>query len=650
MREGILRECGVRQVHLTEGYGKRCQDLMLDRMLPYQMKLYLENGGPDVYRRAAGYRLEREDTGMVADAGKLFEAAAYALMLREDPKLRETMEELVSLMAEAQLADGYLVPGQIAEHPSQRFLSLTMSHEHYSLGHTIEAMLAYYEATGNETALDIARKIGDCLYQWFGTQEGQIRGYCGHPEVELALYKLYRATGEARYLEVMAFFVDERGQSPKFFDLEQERNRRKYGKPVLGGLAAWADNHRRYWGNYEYFQAHKPARELTEPVGHAVRALYFYCGMADLAAETGDAALETACRRLFDQLEQNNHYLTGGVGQEPFWEGIGQAYDLPPDDAYNETCASVGLILFAQRMLKLSPEGRLADLMENALYNTVAGGVGLDGEHYFYGNQLSIWPADNYRHDKISVEPARWAWTSCPCCPPNVARLYGELGGFVWLYDEENLFLNLYLPNRTTFSLGEQEVTLSLRTGYPWTDTLALSVEEGGDFSLHLRIPGWCRGASLCLNGEEMPLTVEHGYAVLTRRWHAGDVVVLTFPMPPRRVYANPNAYHYLGKVAVARGPVVYCLEEADNGKLLPRLQLPQNSVLTDCWEPDFLGGCWTITAEGVEILKNDTPLYSSQAPTLGTRTLRFIPYALRANRTPGELQVFLQETKGKEG
>ncbi len=657
MEKKILKECDLTAVSITGGLWKKYQDLLVEHMVPYQLNILTQPGGSlDTVREAAGETVE--DTGAKrkgTDLGKLLEAASYSYMLRPDPALKEKLDALVDLLCRAQLEDGYLNPFLTAHRKEDRLQSLLMSHELYSMGHLMEGMLMWHKASGNEQALKSAERMGDCLHLHFGHGEGQIPGYDGHPEVEMALYRLYTYTGKKEYLETVRFFVEERGQEspehPHFYDYEQERNIRLYGKPVLGTIADWADRHRPYWGHYEYFLADKPAREQKEPHGHAVRAMYFYCAMADLAAETGDAGLYEACQSLFHEIETNNMYLNGSIGQDDFWEGIGKAYDLPSDYAYSETCASVGLILFAQRMLKMDPSAHYADIAEQALYNTVLAGTALDGEHYFYCNPLEVWPYSLYRYNKRHIEVSRYSWTEVACCPPNVARLLGEAAQFAYMYEGDSVWVNQYMTCEGDFPLEAGSVHISqVCDSYPWKGNIRFTIGQDASFTLRLRIPGWCTDSGevpvLTVNGQAQEISTEKGYAVIFRSWKAGDTVQWDLPIVCRRVYPNPRAYHLANQVAVARGPLVYCAEEADNGALLSRILLPEDALLQERWESDLLEGVYTITAQGVRTSLKQEKLYTSRQPDLEPVTIKWIPYFLWANRTPGEMRVFFQEKR----
>ncbi len=645
----ILREPLLQETEISGGMLREYQRLLVEEMLPYQVGIMEKGGALDTIRRAAGYRVpERTEKEQPTDVGKLMEAMAYGLMLQEDPVLREKLCSLMRLLERVQYADGYLHPSMQAERPADRFLSLLMSHEMYTLGHYIEGLLACEEALGDGGALRCAKGIGDCLCEWFGKEPGKICGYDGHPEIELALYRLYRRTGEEKYLSCMRFFVEERGVSgpghPHFFDWEQERNREKFGKPVLGELSRWADRHRPFWGRYEYFQAHLPARELREPTGHAVRAAYFYCAMADLAMETGDKELLEACRSLWLGFEQGNIALNGSIGQDGFWEGIGKAYDLPPDYSYNETCAAIGLFLFGHRMMLQEPDGRYGDQMELSLYNTVLAGTSLDGKHYFYCNPLEVWPDSLYRYDKIHIQSRRYEWDDCPCCPPNVARLLGEMGRYAVLSGGESVWVNLYMGIRCTARLDSGPVRLEMETEYPKEGRIRLRIRDGGRFALRLRVPAWCVEWKLLVNGRPVSAEIEKGFVCAGNGWQAGDTVELQLSMPFRRVYADPRAYHLAHQTAVMRGPLLYCAEQADNGRLLSRILLPAASEFEEMWEPELLGGVYTVEAQAVRAVLEEGPMYRAKAPKREEFRLKLVPYYAWANREDGEMRVFFPE------
>ena len=569
-----------------------------------------------------------------SDVAKWLEAAAYALGRRPDKALARRVDALIADMVAAQQPDGYLNVHFTVVEPEKRWTNLRDNHELYSAGHIIEAAVACYEETGRRTLLDAACRLADHIGTVFGTQRGQKRGYPGHPELELALVRLYRATGEERHLRLAQYFVDERGRKPNYFDVE---------------AAARGEAHPpSYYTGHDYNQSHLSVREQTTAEGHAVRAMYLYSGMADVAAETGDAALRAACRRLWRNVAERRMYVTGGVGSSGHGERLTRDYDLPNETAYAETCAAIGLVFFAHRMLHLERDGRYADLMERALYNGVLSGVSLDGRRFFYVNPLAA--------SGGTGTPERQDWFGCTCCPPNIARLLASLPRYAYSEGSRAAYVHLYVQGRATLGVAGQAVELRVRTGYPWKEKVRIAVrpERPADFTLALRIPGWCRAAALKVNGTPVAVgrIVKKGYALIARTWAAGDVVELTLPMPVERVEANPKLRADCGRVALQRGPLVYCIEEVDNGVDLEDICLPRDAALTAKFRPDLLGGVTVITGAA---RRRDRAGWAGAAGRAGalyrpatSRTVRTrltaVPYCAWCNRKPGEMLVWIRE------
>ena len=643
-----LKETAVKDVTITKGYWKEKFDLLRDVVLPYQLKLAHSTGSIENYKIAAGLSIADYKSNFnfqlsIVDLGKLLETAGYVLLRERDAQLEAEMDEIVGYMDKAQLWDGYLNARFIVKGLEGRFKNLEFNHELYFMGILSEGLLSYFTATGNQTALNVARGMCDCMVKYFGYDKDKIRGYDGHENVELALVKMYRATGEKKYFDLAKFFVDIRGEQPHYYDAEWERVEKVKGSNVSWAHPTATDLQFKVNG-YKYFQAHKPVREQDEPVGHAVRATYLYSGMADVALETKDHELFKACKKIWDSIEENNIYVTGGIGQEPFGEAFGKGFDLPPDDAYNETCASIGLVFFAQRMLKAEPNGRYADVMEKAIYNGIMCGISLDGEKYFYVNPLEVWPHADYRKDKSYVKSQRQPWFSVACCPPNVARFIGSIGSYAYLHSDNEIFVNLYMSSHTEFDLGCGRVGISQETQYPWDGRIQLKVNGTGRFALKLRIPGWCHEFKVNVNGAETIGKNENNYLVIEKDWADGDVVEIDIPMPCERVYANPAAYHMNRRVAITRGPLVYCLEEADNGSGLQGVSLPVDSKIVESYEAGLLGGVTAIYADGYKVKPCKGELYSYTRPAEEKVRLKAIPYFVWANREEGEMLVWIGE------
>jgi DUF1680 family protein len=560
-----------------------------------------------------------------SEVTKWLEAASYSLASYPDAALQALVDEAIALIASVQQPDGYLNVWFTRIAPGKRWTNLRDWHELYCAGHLIEAAVAHYEATGQRSLLDVTCRYVDHIDRTFGREAGKRRGYSGHPEVELALVKLYRATKEPRYLALARYFVEERGQQPLYFD-EEARAR--------------GEDPADYWAKtYEYCQAHLPVREQAQVVGHAVRAMYLYSAMADLAKELNDASLLQACERLWQHLTSTRFYLTGSLGSSAANEGMTADYDLPNAAAYAETCAAIGLVFWGHRMLQLDPHRRYADLLELALYNGVLSGVSLDGALYFYENPLESLGAHH-----------RQEWFECACCPPNVARLLASLGRYVYGVSKTDILVHLYAQSTSRLRLGTQHVTLRQETNYPWDGeiTLRVEVEEPSVFAISLRIPGWCPQALLSVNGETIPLdqALHQGYARIERRWHAGDCVTLHLEMPIQRVYAHPAIRSNDGQVALQRGPLVYCLEAADNLAPLHRIRLPRTAALESRFQPDLLGGVVVIQGNASVLEEADWAgvLYRPSPPQQTTYTLTAIPYYAWDHRQPGEMRVWFRE------
>lgn len=561
-----------------------------------------------------------------SEVGKWIEAASASLITHPDPALERQIDEVIARIHAAQQPDGYLNTYFTAVEPERRFTNERDWHELYSAGHLIEGAVTHFYATGKTSLTEIMERYTEFLMTVYGPGEGQRHGYPGHQEIELALLRLYRVTGKRRYLEFARYFLDQRGQKPYFFDQEAR---------------ARGDDPADFWaGTYEYMQAHEPVREQGQVVGHAVRAMYMYSAMADLAAEDGDEALRAACERLWEDLTRHSLYLTGGLGPSAHNEGMTAPYDLPNASAYAETCAAVGLVFWGRRMAALTGEARYADVMERALYNNVLSGVSLGGDRFFYENPLA---SEGHHH--------RWAWHSCPCCPPNVARLLASLGEYVYSLKADEVTVNLYISGQLQAEVGGQQLTLSQESEYPWDGRIALNVDTSApsEFSLRLRVPGWCPQATLTLNGEPLEVAQAQGYLTVRRVWQSGDTLHLTLPMSAERVYARPEVSQDAGLVAVQRGPVVYCAEGVDQQGDLTRLSLPRGAALSARHVPGLLGGVTVVeaTAELDSGAGWGTDLYRNRPSQPESATLTLVPYAVWDHRETSPMRVWLRESAG---
>ncbi|GGJ03790.1 hypothetical protein GCM10010885_11300 [Alicyclobacillus cellulosilyticus] len=649
-----LLPVSLQNVHLEDDFWAPRQQLVRDVVVPYQWKA-LNDELPDVepshtvanLKIAAG-EMEGTFHGMVfqdSDLYKWLETVGYVLAIRPNPELEALADGVIDLLARAQQPDGYLNSYFTVARPDARWTNLRDDHELYCAGHLMEAAVAYYQATGKPKILDIVRRLAEHIDRVLGPEPGKKRGYCGHPEIELALMKLHRLTGDELYLRLAKYFVDERGREPLYFALEAEARGEKRVRPY----------------NFKYSQSHQPVREQTSAEGHAVRAVYLYSGMADVAAETDDEALLAACRRLWEDIVSRRMYVTGGIGSSAYEEAFTVPYDLPNDRAYAETCAAIGLVFFSHRMLQLEADAKYADVMERALYNGVLSGMSLDGQRYFYVNPLEVWPeVAEHREDMHAVRTTRQPWFGCACCPPNIARLLASLGGYIYSVDPDTntAFVHLYIGSQAAVSLAGQDVRLIQRTRYPWDGEVQLQVSASAqaEFAIALRVPGWARRVEVRVNGQPVASSWESkGYVYIRRVWRDGDTVTLSIPMPVEEVFAHPEVRMNAGKLALQRGPIVYCLEEVDNGRNLQSIVIRPGQTWTAQYEEGLLGGVVTLQGSGWrDVIRpqgeavprefgHGQPLYAFQRCAREETKVKAIPYYAWCNRTPGEMTVWVR-------
>jgi uncharacterized protein len=541
-----------------------------------------------------------------SDVYKMIEGAAYTLQLHPDPALEATIDAIIDKIAAAQQPDGYINTYYTLVDPKKRWTNLAAMHEMYCAGHMIEAAVAYVQATGKSKLLDVARRMADHIDGVFGP--GKRYGFCGHEEIELALVKLYRQTGDGRYLKLAQYFLDARGQ-----------------KRVKAE---------------EYMQAHKPVAEQGEIVGHAVRAMYLYCAVADVAGITGDTRYFKTMDRIWDDVVHRKMYLTGGIGPSAHNEGFTVAYDLPNDTAYAETCASIGMALWNHRLAMLHAEGRYVDVLERVVYNGLLSGVALNGRKFFYVNPL----ASRGTHH-------RQPWFGCACCPTNVVRFLPSIGGYIYATNDDGIWVNLYISSTASIPLGSGQVTLAQQGRYPWSGLVKMTVSPAApaEFALNLRIPGWCEKALIKINGTLLPdSTPKEGYVRIARTWQPADSIELDMPMEIRRIDANPRVAPDVGRVALQRGPVVYCIEGVDNGGKVRNLAVPRQADLKAQFESALLGGVTVIRGQALKAVPMDwTDRLYQPAPLPAPAEFTAIPYYAWDNREPGEMVVWVPEAVG---
>ncbi len=611
------------RVHVNDNFWKPKMKVNADVTIPYILRMCREHGRINNFLAAAG-KLENkvcsefpfDDT----DVYKWIEGASYALQVEPNPMLSKYLDTIVAIIGAAQEKDGYLytfrtikpaVPHEWIGAKRWEKDSI-LSHELYNAGHLYEAAYAHYNATGKKSLLNIALKNADLIAKDFGW--GKIEEYPGHQIIEIGLAKLYRITGNKKYLDLAKFFLDVRG--PK-------------------GEA--------------YNQANKKVVDQTEAVGHAVRAAYMYSGMADIAALTGDKKYLYAIDKIWDDVVNKKLYITGGIGATGNGEAFGDAYDLPNMSAYAETCASIANVYWNNRMFLLHGDAKYIDVLERTLYNGLLSGMSLEGTHFFYPNPL----ASVGQHD-------RSGWFSCACCISNMTRFLPSVPGYVYAQNNNDLYINLFMSNSSDIKLTAGKVNITQLTEYPWKGAVEIAVnpEKSSTFTVHVRIPGWAiqqplpgnlyaattvaPPVTITVNGKPYTYTVEKGYAVIKRSWKKGDKIVLNLPMEPQRIYANGNVKADAGKFAIQYGPVMYCLEGADNkDSVVQNIVVDKSASLNVSYHGDILNGIDVITAEGTATkrqLNSDELITAKQAVTA-------IPYYAWDNRGPGEMEVWIPYT-----
>jgi DUF1680 family protein len=624
-----LKPVAFTEVQINDSFWLRRMETNRKVTIPFAFKKCEETGRIDNFAKAGGLMpgkfegLRYNDS----DVFKIMEGAAYSLSLHRDPELEKYMDDLIAKVAAAQEEDGYLYTTRTIdpENPAagageERWSNLGSSHELYNVGHMYEAAAAYYQATGKRSFLDVALKNADFIAEVFGPEKR--RGFPGHQEIEIGLVKLYRITGDEKYLNLAKFFLDERGQ---------EKHKKMF--PESSAFSIYNQD----W----YLQAHEPVVEQDEAVGHAVRAAYMYSGMADVAALTGDEAYIKAIDRIWENVVSKKLYLTGGIGSRHEGEAFGDDYELPNATAYNESCAAIGNIFWNHRLFLLHGDAKYIDVLERTLYNGLLSGISLSGDLFFYPNPLE----SDGKYKFNQGEATRKPWFDCACCPGNFARFLPSFPGYVYAHTDDSLYVNLFVESKGKVEIGKNSVNVEQRTTYPWSGNVKITVEPEREleFSVYIRIPGWARNEpvpsdlysfldqskekiTLKVNSEALEPEIAEGFARIRRRWKKGDVIELALPMPVQMVIANEKVKDDLGKIALQRGPLVYCFEEADNKGGVFNRYLPDDLEFEIEFKPDLLGG--------INILKSE--------PREDRRALVAIPYYTWSHRGIGEMTVWI--------
>ena len=619
-----LESVNYQKVRMTGGFWKKWQDVVADNTVDAVYEQFDASGRV----AALGHTWRTGDPHKPhiffdSDMAKWIEGAAYTLSYRKDPELEDQIDALVNMIEDGMSAEGYFNSYYQTVELANRW-TVRENHELYCAGHLIEGAVAYYEATGKRKFLDLMTRYADLIEEVFTVTKEAAFFTPGHEEIELALVKLWRATGEKRYLDLAKHFIDERGTKEE-------------------ATFHWFNDDKRY------AQDQAPGRDQESAEGHVVRCGYLFSGAADVADATNDEALLEAAERIFHNAMDKKMYITGGFGNMKHGEAFGPDYFLPNFEAYTETCASLAFVFLAQRLLNMDPDSRFADNMELQLYNGALAGISLDGVSFFYENPLEQKPSDLhfFKVSGANNRPAsRVRLFDCSCCPPNIMRVIASVGGyFMSTNKKDTVYTHLYGPMRGEVTLDGKKLVLTQTTRYPDQGKVRvkLSMKEPVKATLAFRLPGWARNPSATAAGKG-PDKVEKGYAFFEREWHNGDEILLDFPMPVRMVEADPRVYADCGKIAILRGPLVYCLEECDNGASLGDIRVAANPRFKTHYDPALLGGVTAVTFRGSRRTGAFTSLYRDYEPARAEETFTAVPYYAWNNRGEGELSVWIQK------
>ncbi|WP_125581593.1 glycoside hydrolase family 127 protein [Levilactobacillus cerevisiae] len=642
------------KVTITSDFWNTYRQLIVKEVLPYQWAVMNDEADINITDEKGGENPDSKNSHAVAnlkiaagqmtghhfgfpfqdtDVYKWLEAASYSFSYQPNPDLKQITDNLIDLIADAQEDDGYLSTFFQIDAPKRRFKRLQQSHELYTMGHYIEAGVAYHQATGNEKALTIAIKMADCIDANFGPADGKIHAADGHPEIELALAKLFEVTHEQRYLDLAHYFLVNRGVDPEFYDRQLEAD--GFDNDIIPNM---------HGVTHTYYQVDQPLLTQKDAKGHAVRVVYLCTGMAHVARLTGDKDLLAACERLWDSIVHRRMYVTGGIGSTNVGEAFTYDYDLPNETMYAETCASVGLTFFAKQMLQNEAKGEYGDIIEKELFNGALSGISLDGKHFFYVNPLTADPKFQQNPSKAHIMSQRQDWFGCACCPSNIARLVSSIDQYVYTVTDKAILTHQFIANKATFDQG---LEIEQTSNFPWDNHIHYAVTNPNKVqtTLGIRIPSWSRSDfTVQVNGSSQTLPVNQGFIYLDV---TGDLTVdLTLDFSIRELQANTAVAEDAGKVAIQRGPMVYCVEQADNPENLWNYRLAADANLQYHFNANILNGVGEITAQAaVRQTPQTDALYSNYQPTTWQPTsLTLVPYYAWANREDGQMRVWLSK------
>lgn len=622
------------KVNINDNFWKPRLETNRKVTIPYDFEKCEETKRIQNFEVAAGMK-EGKFVGIRfndSDVFKIMEGAAFSLANHPDPELEKYLDELIEKVAGAQEEDGYLFTARTIDPdkpaPSSgevRWQFLDHSHELYNVGHMYEAAVAHYQATGKRTFLDVAIKNADLIAATFGHDKQY--GFPGHQEIEIGLVKLYRVTHDKKYLNLAKYFLDVRGTETENMKFTQSLD--------------------------PYFQSHMPVTEQTTAVGHSVRATYMYSGMADVAAMTGDKAYIDAIDKIWGNVVHKKIYITGGIGARHRGEAFGDDYELPNESAYNETCAAIANCMWNHRMFLLKGDAKYYDVLERTLYNGFLSGISLAGDKFFYPNPLACNAEYRFNQGALTRKP----WFDCSCCPANIVRFLPSLPGYIYAVDDDNVYVNLFMGNDALIDVKSTNVNIRQTTEYPWDGKIGIDIdpESATEFTLKVRIPGWAQNKPLpgdlysyydentkkisaSVNGEKLAVITENGYLSINKRWEKGDKIELDLPMPIQLVQSHENVIANKNRLAIEKGPIVYCIEGIDNKGGVFDLLMPEYAPITAQWQGDLLGG--------INIIKADVPKFAVRENGEEVKTkshnLVAIPYYAWSHRGIGEMAVWL--------
>jgi len=632
------------KIKINDPLWSKYTNMVADVIIPYQWDI-LNDRIPDAepshcldnFRIAAG-EMKGEHKGVVfidTDVYKWLESVAYSIHNGLGTRFESVADDVIGLIGRAQQSDGYLNTYYTIAEPNSRWSNLVEGHELYSAGHLIEAAVAYYEATGKGKLLKVARRFADLICKVFGPEENQMKGYPGHQEIELALVKLYRCTGEKRYLSCAKFFIEERGKTPSYFDAEIKKRNGRMLFPELRGY------------RLIYSQSHMPVREQRTAEGHAVRATYMYCAMSDIASEYGDQELLDVCRALWQNITQRRMYITGGIGSSGVFERFTTDYHLPNDSAYCETCASIGLALFGRRLSLIERDAGYYDVVERALYNTVLAGIGVEGDRYFYVNPLEVKPEACMEATSLShVKPVRQRWFTVACCPTNIARTLASLGRYIYSQDKKSVYINMFISSSFDAAIAGRKAEIAMEADLMGSGEVTVTIKalECSDFNIAIRIPEYAVTPDFFINNTRFQPNVEKGYAIIPCSNSDIFVIKINLHVKPRWIMADPLVWKNAGKVALTKGPFVYCLEETDNGGNLASVFANTDEEVEENFDIGLPGGLPALVYKGNRLSRRGCDgirLYSDAHFEMEPTALIAVPYCVWGNRTPGEMLVW---------